>query len=816
VQADHAGSVFERDFDTPLVDRRMELEQLRRAFRRSVDERTCHLFTLLGSAGIGKTRLAFELFEASADEATILVGRCLPYGDGITFWPLTEALQEIGNVEDLVREMDDADLILERLLGMTGQTTVGSQETFWGVRKVCEALARQRPLVLCFEDVHWAEPTFLDLIEYLVGWIRDAPILLVCLARPEFLDEHRAWLSRQEHATSLTLSPLSPSDSEALLDALGVTGDARSQIAAAAEGNPLYAEQMAAMLAEGGYSDGLFTIPPTIQALLAARLDRLTVEERAAIERAAVCGKEFWRDAVVALTPSENRERIGAVLMSLMRKDLVRPHRSAVRPDDAFHFGHALIRDAAYAAVPKEMRALLHERFAGWLETEPNAAEPEEIVGYHYEQAYRNREQLGPMDDHARSLSERAGELLGRAGRRAFARDDVPAAITLLDRAVALVTDQDPVKLELTRELSMALWWAGEVARSEALLNGLIEAATATGDRRQAWYGMIERAARSVLSGDSVAEDLLRLSEDAIAVFEELGDDFGLARAWRRAAHAHQLQSRYGAAADASERALVHARRAADRQEEARIVDGLCTAFLYGPARAPEAIERCSDMLDWARGSRVMEANVGISLAGLKAMVGDFEEARALSRAAEQIYEELGLRLAVAGLTQVAGPLELLAGDAAAAEQQLRKGFEILDRVSSPAYQAALLAEVLYVQDRYDEADRFATISEHSSAGNKIAAEVVWRGVRARLGARSGTAPDAVLALAEEATIIAGRTDALNLRGDAAGNLAETLALVGREEAAASVAREAVELYERKGNVVAARRAATLISSPVR
>ena len=386
-----------RRTDTPLVGRDDELARLRRAYERAVAERTCALFTLLGPAGIGKSRLVSELLDQVRQGATVLVGRCLAYGDGISFWPIYEMLRDLGGnsgVAGLIADPDERELVVERLAGATARgRSAGTQETYWAFRKVCEALADDRPLILCFEDVHWAEPTMLDLVEYLAGWIRDSPILVLCVARPEFLDARPAWLGGGGAEASLTLTPLSRTDSLELLDGLGASSETQERIAEAADGNPLYAEQMAAMVAEGADQDALFTFPPTIQALLAARLDRLSVQERAVIERAAVAGKEFWREAILALSPDDEHDGTDASLMSLVRKELVRPHRSAVRADDAFRFSHALIRDAAYAGIPKETRAILHERFANWVATNAGdrAIELEEIIGYHLEQAYLYR-----------------------------------------------------------------------------------------------------------------------------------------------------------------------------------------------------------------------------------------------------------------------------------------------------------------------------------------------------------------------------------------------------------------------------------------
>jgi class 3 adenylate cyclase/tetratricopeptide (TPR) repeat protein len=805
-------SAYARRLDAPLIGRETELQLLRDAYADAVATRSCRLFTIVGPAGIGKSRLAAELCSSVRDDATVLTGRCLPYGDGITFWPLVEIVGSLGSddgVRDAVAGADDGELVATRVLGAVGPTASAAPggETFWAVRRLLEEVAREQPVVVLVEDIHWSEPTLLDLLEYLAGWTHDAPVLLLCLARPDLLDQRPGWL--MQPGGGVLLEPLTEEESHALLDEIAqewpLDAAARQRIAEAAEGNPLYLEQMAAMLAEGGPADA---IPPSIHALIAARLDRLPAEERTVLEWAAVAGKHFVRSALRRLAPDADQAGVDARLLSLARKDLL-----AARPgrEDAYRFRHALIRDAAYAGIAKELRAQLHERFADWAAGTGagRAGEADEIIGYHLEQAFRYREQLGPLDEHAHTLAARGAELLGDAGRRAFARDDLPAALTLLDRALALMTEEEPARLELVRELSMALWWAGEAARAESLLNGLIEAASALGDRGQEWSALIERAARKNISGgEADAEELLHVSQQAIDVFGELGDDAGLARAWRRVAHAHQVRSRYGPAEQAGERALEHARRAGDRHEEARSVDTLCTSLLYGPAHTTEAIERCIQMLDWARGSRIMTANVGISLAGLKAMRGEFEEARVLAAAARSTYHELGLRLAVAGLTQVTGPLELLAGDLDAAERELREGLDILEPLGSAGYQDALLANVLYRHGNVDEAERLVARAEAGAAEDNIAAQVEWRAVRAKL--------ERSVELAEAAVELAGRTDALNLRGDAELDLAETLRLLGEPDEAARAVQRALELYEQKGNVVAATHAASLLATSVR
>src|SRR5919109_386609 len=301
---------FARRLDAPMVGREHELAKLRNAFDEAVQERECRLVTVVGSAGIGKSRLAKELLTNVGDEASVLLGRCLPYGEGITYWPL----------RDVVRE--------------------AAEETNWAVRRMLERLAGDRPLIVGFDDLQWAEPTFLELMEYLVGWSRDAPILFVCLARPELLDKHPTWLAISPSSTSITLEPLSEHEAESLLELLRgeaeLSSDLLTRITQAAEGNPLFVEQMLAMIIEEGAPAAGLSIPPSIHALLAARLDRLEPAERAVIERASVIGKEFWRGAVVDLSGEDERPSVGTHLMTLMRKDLVRPSRSIFPREDGF------------------------------------------------------------------------------------------------------------------------------------------------------------------------------------------------------------------------------------------------------------------------------------------------------------------------------------------------------------------------------------------------------------------------------------------------------------------------------------------------
>jgi class 3 adenylate cyclase/tetratricopeptide (TPR) repeat protein len=799
-----------RRLDAPLVGRELELQALHDAFRAAVDERSCRIVTVVGNAGIGKSRLAAELRAQVAAEARVLQGRCLPYGDGITFWPLVQVVDGLGGevaVETVLAGESDGRLVAEGVRAALGAAHVsaGGGEVSWAVRRLLETVARERPLVIVLEDIHWAEPTFLDLLEYLAGWAREAPILLACLARPELLDDRPAWLAGP-NASGFVLGPLTDEQSRKLLDELALEWPlddaARTRIAEAAEGNPLYVEQMAAMVAEDGAAV-TDAIPPSIHALLAARLDRLPAQERAALERAAVAGKEFARSAVVALTPESERTTVHADLLSLVRKDLLTAGPTS--REDSYRFRHALIRDAAYAGIPKELRAEQHERFADWAAATAagRAGALDEILGYHLEQAARYRLQLGPLDERARTLAARAAKALGRAGHRAYARDDMPATVSLLDRAVELAPD---TSAELQRELCGALFSTGELARAEQLLENLIASAAADGNRRVEWLSLLQRATHRSVTNPEAVDELMHVAEQAVRVFEELEDDAGLARAWRQISSVHRLRCRFAAAEQASELALVHARRCGDAQEEARLVDELCTALLFGPAPIDSAIVRCDEMLAISRRTPVLEANVLASLAGLRAMHGDLDDARQLVERAHAIYEELGLRIALAGLTQVGGWVELLAGDPAAAEQQLLEGLDILAAFGAKGLQAALLAHALTAQDRHGEALAYAQIAEHASGSSDMATQILWRSARTKIDAALGDLESAV-AIGRAATSLAEQTDALMIRADVQLALADVLASAGRADEAAPAAATALDLYRAKGYEIGVRAA---------
>jgi DNA-binding SARP family transcriptional activator len=821
LDVDAKGALILRRLDAPLVGREWELGELQRAFERSTRGLTSHLVTILGAAGIGKSRLAREFVFGVRQEATVLVGQCLSYGEGVTFWPLAEMVRQAAGeasreaVVELLADEAEAEQIAERIAGAIGTgEPVGSEvDVFWASRKLFTALAKRRPLVLLLEDLHWAEPTMLDLLDHLVEATRDAPMLLLCLARPELLEDRPTWGGGKLNAASMFLEPLTPQECELLIEHAGgaeLPEGAAERIAEAAEGNPLFLEQMVAMALEEPPGGSSLAVPPTIQALLAARLDRLEPDDRAVLERASVVGKEFWRGAVVDLSPVDERDAVDGHLEALSRRELIGPAGSPFPGDEGHRFRHALIAEAAYDAIPKQTRAELHERFAEYLERTPEhpAGEQEEILGYHLEQASRYRMELGATDESVRALAKRAAGLLADAGRRAYARHDVPAAVSLLTRAVGLLEESDVARLELLPDLGEAVRESGDYPRGELVLAEAIDAAAAAGDRAlEAYARLIRLRMRVQTNAHSSAADLLVEARRAIGVFEELADERSLGKAWELLAWARWIGCQARATEEALERSIDHARRAGDSRTEAQSLHLLLGAMLFGPVPVAECTRRCEEILAQAGGQMRVTASALRALAALTAMQGEFENARALMTLFRKIVDDLGLRVTAASASETDGVVELLAGDPVAAERKLRFGYELLEEMGETFTRsnlAALLAQALYAQGRDEEGLAVTELGE-PPAEDDVSAQVHLKAARAKLLARVGRVEEAEQ-LAQEAVTLARTTDFLVMCGDALADQAEVLRHAGRPRESVPLLREALVLYERKGNVVSAGR----------
>jgi class 3 adenylate cyclase/tetratricopeptide (TPR) repeat protein len=839
----------ERVRHSVFVGRERELAALESAYNDVVAHATPHTVTVLADAGVGKSRLMEEFLEPLREHPQILKGRCLPYGRGITFWALGEIVRGAAEISDddpparaierLRAAVSGGDDIAERVASAIGliDRPFPLDEMFYAVRRFFELLAEKRPIVMVWEDLHWAEATLLDLIEQLATNTQ-GPVLLLCTARPTFLE---VW-QRGLPGNVIELQPLSTEAIEQFIEGIlgqsGIDSAVTKRIVESAEGNPLYAEQMLSMLIDQGVlrqdRDGWsvaadvheLAIPPTIHALLTSRLDGLRADERAVVDVASVIGLEFARDAVEELVPEGVREEVQARLDSLARKQLVRTRNGREEAVPVYRFAHILIRDAAYGGLLKRARATLHERYADWGERVNTArqrgVEYEEIQGFHLEQAHLYLSELQAPDDHQRQLAIRAATKLEAAGRRAFAREDMPAAANLLRRAHDLLPEDDLARIELIPDLAQALTQTGELAWAEIFLAEAVETAKRLGMSAIGAEARLAQLTTQRFAGGDEAnwcEAVLAELETAMPLFEHESDHRRLARGWRLAMDAYGISYRFGDAAAAAERAVRHARLGGDDRGAAAAAAAYAMAALYGPTPVIEAIARCEETLAETAGNRKVQAFVTLLMAPLYAMSGDFATARGHYRHASSTFEELGATLLSARTSLQSAVVELLAGDLAAAERELRRDYVKLEQMGERYLRptvAANLALILCRDERFDEAAEFARIAEEVAADDDVESQALWRSAKAMVLARGGKGATAD-ATAQAAVELLRRTDGLVQIADALTVHASILKQQGDSEQWRRALREAADLYARKGNVISERAARSALDdrSPV-
>jgi class 3 adenylate cyclase len=842
VAVDRSAAGNERRLDSPMVGRERPRRLLADAFTEVVETRVCHLFTVLGAAGVGKSRLINEFLSTLEDEATVVRGRCLSYGEGITYWPIGEIVREvagiggasadpaadIGRVRALLRDREDADRIAElvgQAIGLTRGESAGD-ETPWAIRSLLEALAAERPLVAVLDDLQWAQAPMLDLVEHVADWSRDAPILLVVLARQELLDARPSWGGGKRSATIISLDPLDADETAQLIENL--LGQAElpptvfDRIRAAAEGNPLFVEELLEMLIDDGAltrTDGQWTagrdlsalaVPPTIQALLAARLDGLTGPDRAVLERGAVEGTVFHRDAVAALAPDGLRETVGPSLMTLTRREFVAPDRAELSGREAFRFRHQLIRDAAYQAIAKQSRAELHERFADWLEPALGGRidEYRPILGYHLEEAVRYRRELSADDPRLPELRERAATHLGEAGVAALEHGDASAGANLLRRAVALLDSDTAVALPWRLLAGEAMVTGANAEEADAFLEATRRMAEDADDLRSARVAEALRLHARVSLGKEPVSLLLADAERIRDEIRAVGDQTGAERASVELAKLRFFAGQAAIGLELAQELLPTLSRSSRLRDE---LLGWMAAFAYwGPTPVPEALLLTDELGRQIRASQWAANRVVRVRGALLAEQGRFDEARAELEAAMEIAEELGAGYVLSAVRgQFMGPVELLAGNPQRAIELELLGYEWMTQTGFVGFAntvAAHLARAMLELGRDEEAEQWAATARELATGIDPAATGPALGVAARARARQGALEEAEQ-MAREAVASFDGTDYLDQIADAHADLADVLRIAGRSDEERQELGRALELYERKGHLVGANRA---------
>src|SRR5215208_2709734 len=816
VDFDPEAEVIARRLDAPLIGRDSELDRLREAFASTKATRTSNLMMVLGPAGIGKSRLAHEFISSVAGDADVLVGRFLPHETG-SLRPLGEMVrQAVGDssptaLAQLLEGTEDAAVVVDQLTAALGIDEASkAEDAFWAFRKLFTSLARMRPLLLVMEDLHWAEERLLEFVEDLVGQAEGASMLVLGLARPELLEGRRHRGSKVD-AESIALEPLSDADSKTLIGEVGtaLAPSDQARILERAEGNPLFIEQIVALVADDPDAARI-SIPPSIHAVLAARLGRLDDEERFLLERASIIGSEFSLAAVRELSADDERERLPDALQRLLRKELIAPGRRERPASGHLRFRHVLIREFVYDTVLKSTRAELHERFARWLERglHHRRSDDEELIGYHLERAYEFRREVDLDDEPLQALAADAGARLLNAGNRALLRSDVPAALRLLPRGLKLVPEHDPSRGAALVETAHLYRLTGNWDLAwETLGEASLFAKSRPDENLAARLALGDAQLRLHTDSTFTADDFVDVATNAVRRLKER--DASTVVAESVLAWAYALKGWNERAEE-----LIDAARSTRQLDVMDTRKLLPSLWLYGPLPVSTAISKCLDLLAQRPSPRTI-ASCYRALAELNAMIGRFDEARLLIERDRAIVEELGLKALAAAAHSVRGEIEFLSGDDSSAERTLRAGIAELEQLGGIVHHlaglTALLARALYKQGKNSEASAVLTGAEEARASD-VAFRIQLRGLRARILADADRASEAQAA-AREAAGMAEETDSPVLHANALVDLAEVLAVTGRRSKAQSTLRSAVRLYDLKENTVSATRIRSRLES---
>ena len=721
----------------PFVGREEELELLHNTFARAVRDKRAHLVTVYGGAGVGKSRLARE-FMAGVERSTILAGRCLPYGEGVTYWAVAEMVKVAAGITD----DDSVDAAAEKLRKCCGDEAVAdllalasgvldavggersASEIAWAAQTWAKELADLQPLVLVFEDIHWAEEPMLDLIEHLAVGVKDVPLLILCLARADLLDERSTWGGGNVRATSIELESLPREDSARLVDLLvdgdraGLSDDQRDAVLARTEGNPLFIEETVRMLLE---ADGEPTgIPHTVQAMISARIDRLPVSERTVLRRAAVAGRMFWSGAVEALGDTQVED--GGLDELVARDFLVREPRSTIRGEEAYRFKHVLIRDVAYAGLSKSSRALLHHQMAQWLAGRPVADELVEIRAYHLDESAQLSAELEgrvPAD-----LGAEAAAALEQAGRRALAREANTVARRLLVRSAEL----EPT-LERRYLAARAAWRMTDIPTVSCEMLDISEAAHESGDARIESRALTALA-RVALFRDTDNDRARELVGRALDVVETT-DDVGRFDALEVLGTVWYWEGEL----DEVERLATERLAIAERIGRPDLQSGVLLELndLYSARleteRACEPLARAIELAGDS-GSPTTRAWILRARGRQATLEGRFADAEASLEEARALFAESGAAMTLGRTLNWLGVVALKRNDPARAEVILREAIRILkpleDRGTLVESQR-LLAQTLLEEGRLDEAERLALEARETVGATDVSSSSTTR-----------------------------------------------------------------------------------------
>ena len=776
-----------------FVAREFELELLQNTLSRVIRDERAHLFTIYGEPGVGKSRLARE-FAAGVEGATILAGRSLSYGEGVTYWPIAEMVKVAAGIADddpvqeavqKLRECCGDDAVADLLALAVGvlegiEAERSQQEIAWAAREWAAELAEAQPLVLFFEDVHWAEEPLLELIEHLAERVKDAPLMIVCLARPELLDIRPGWGGGSLRATAIELAPLAPAESEELLDALladrELSPEERRALLEKTEGNPLFVEETTRMLLEGGTPAQ--RIPDTLQAIIAARIDRLPRHEKRVLQRASVIGRIFWEGAIDHVM--DEVEDIEPILDDLLARDFVtRESRSSITGERAYRFKHVLIRDVAYAGLAKAARAELHQQVADWL-SERTGEELIEIRAYHLDHAatlYEELDGAAPPE-----LVTRAAEALEKAGRRALAREANRSARRLLVRAVEL----EPT-LQRRCLAARAARRIADLPAQAVEMERVFAEATEVGDRRLQGLALTALAENALLRDADLPRGR-ELVEQALVLLDDGKPEDRYEALSTRARIGWWLGD-----LDDDERwntkALEVARQIGRKDLEASAADELAS---IGIARLDldRATRLAAESLELAEesGNITVIGWALVSQARIDSLRGRIDEASAGLQRAEELFSESGNAWALARVHNHHGWLERRRGDLVASDRHFRDAIRILqpleDRGTLCESQRGL-AQVLVQRGKIDEAERYALEARETVGPHDTVSRATTRMALGIVRAAQGRDLEAEELLREAVAVVEG-TDLHLIRRE----LLSALALFLRERGRVDEAEE--------------------------